>query len=85
MRSLRIHASLQAGKGVPMQKVEYKPARPFDFRHEQFERLGLRTTAHEPLHVYCLGCGVEIDPLKRQSWGPRSWWLCPRGCNGGVH
>ena len=50
----------------------------------EFERHGLQTTGREPLHVYCKGCGMEIDPLKTVGQ-PRGWWLCPRGCNAAVH
>jgi hypothetical protein len=56
----------------------------FDFRDEQFERLGLHRT-NEPMHVYCDRCGGEIDPWRAFDGDPRSWWRCPRGCNEPRH
>jgi hypothetical protein len=53
-------------------------------RRKDFERLGLQSTEHEPLHVYCKNCGIEIDPLRRTG-EPGVWWRCPRGCNARVH
>jgi hypothetical protein len=58
--------------------------RRFDFRAEQLARLGLHRT-NEPMHVYCNGCGAEIDPWKAFAGDARSWWRCPRGCNDPPH
>src|SRR4029453_18339351 len=85
MKSPRARASLRIGEVSAMDRSHYESARTLIFSREQFERLGLRSTAHEPLHVYCTTCGIEIDPLRRKSWGPQRWWQCPRGCNGRVH
>jgi len=68
-----------------MNRAHYDPAGHAHFSHEEFERIGLRSTDREPLHVYCRKCGTEIDPLKPKLWGPRGWWECPRGCNTVVH
>lgn len=56
----------------------------FDFRDEEFARLGLHRT-NEPMHVYCNMCGAEIDPWQAFAGEPRSWWRCPRGCNDPPH
>jgi hypothetical protein len=58
---------------------------PFNFRREQFERLGLHRTMNEPMRVYCDVCGAEIDPWKAFADAPHAWWRCPRGCNQKTH
>lgn len=58
---------------------------PFNFRREQFERLGLHRTMNEPMRVTCDRCGSEIDPWKAFADAPQAWWRCPRGCNDKPH
>ena len=75
----------KGGTRVTLTTVEsIERRRTLRLGHPEFERHGLQTTGREPLHVYCKGCGMEIDPLKTAGQ-PRGWWLCPRGCNAAVH
>ncbi len=68
-----------------MENFDRRVNGPFNFRREQFERLGLHRTMNEPMRVYCDGCGAEIDPWKAFADDPHAWWRCPRGCNQKTH
>lgn len=62
--------------------MQRRVGEPFNFRREQFERLGLRSTMREPMRVCCSRCGAEIDPWKvLADDSPHNWWRCPKGCN----
>lgn len=68
-----------------MEHFDHRLNGPFNFRREQFERLGLHRTMSEPMRVTCDRCGAEIDPWKALSEAPEEWWRCPRGCNQKAH
>jgi hypothetical protein len=67
-----------------VQNLDRVAGGPFNFRRDQFERLGLHRT-NEPMRVYCERCGAEIDPWKAFADKPRAWWYCPRRCNEKLH
>ncbi|HEX4440076.1 MAG TPA: hypothetical protein VH854_08390 [Thermoanaerobaculia bacterium] len=62
----------------------HQPAASFNFREEQFERMGLHRT-NEPMRVYCDRCGAEIDPWRASPQEPLGWLRCPNGCNDLSH
>ena len=72
-------------KEGPVEILDQSIRAPFNFRRDQFEQLGLRRTADEPMRVYCQRCGAEIDPWRAFARTPDAWWRCPWKCDQKPH
>jgi hypothetical protein len=68
-----------------VENIDHRTGSSFNFRREEFERLGLHRTMNEPMRVYCDVCGDEINPWTAFADRTQSWWRCPRACNQKTH